>query len=596
MFKSKFFVLALGTMLLGACSNEEFVENGGSGNVGEGTEGYVSLRINLPHEVSSRAESFDDGLKSEYYVNDATLLLFAGNSEAEATFQSAYDLKTIGFADESTSSQITSKATITQQITKPKEEAGANLYAMVVLNDNGLISIGDNGSATFDGTALTGKNLSWLTTTISTKDAAALTSDGFFMTNAPLASTPGGAADPTGATVQTLATVDQSKIFTTAAEAGNAPAAVVFVERAVAKVTVTKSSNLSESNNPNVESYVIQNWCLDNTNTKTYLVRNVSDAATWLGYKNNESSDFRFVGGTVVGVDVNKASWYRTYFAKDPNYDKFVDGDLVTIGGKTFAEAGVKALQLGHENPGYCLENVFNLQNQKEPSTTRVIVAAQLKIQGQDAGADFYTFNDNTSVVYTLDGVIKEVKRIALDWLGRNKGEWLKPAVSEGEYEIGEEALAVTVPSDKGGYIENDITLDITLPAEATMVEGKTEPELEAAMKEEVAKKLTLGYYKGGVSYYPVLVQHFGDSQTPWEYSEDKVANSYPEPNAAENWLGRWGVLRNNWYQINVSGVKNIGLPEVPTVKDRFDDPTDSYMAVEINVLSWALRTQDVEL
>lgn len=51
-----------------------------------------------------------------------------------------------------------------------------------------------------------------------------------------------------------------------------------------------------------------------------------------------------------------------------------------------------------------------------------------------------------------------------------------------------------------------------------------------------------------------------------------------------------------SWYQVNVKSVKNIGSPEVPTVTDRFDDPIDSYMSVEINVLSWAVRTQDVDL
>lgn len=611
----KYFLFAgLSVMMLGACSNDDIEGAGEFGNkVEEGAEGYVSFRINLPQAAPARSESFNDGLASEYNVNDATLLLFAGTSEAEATFQSAYDLKTIGFAEDASSNQITSKATITQKITMPENLGTKSLYAMVVLNDNGLISIAEDGATTFDDTKLSDQKLEWFTNTVSKKTAAAdFTGDGLFMTNAPLASVEGGDTKPENAKIQTLAPVDKSKIKRTAAEAGNDPAAVIYVERAVAKVTVTKATSLSTSGNSNVASYDIKNWILDNTNKKTYIVRNMNGVsnvaeaeaiAKWLGYSNAtlQLADYRFVGSSPVGKDViNENQWYRTYFAVDPNFNQDVTGDnsdLATIGGQTFDEAKVTPLEIGDDKPGYCLENVFDVKYMKEKNTTRVIVAAQLNIKDNtETDGDFYTFNDNTNTIYAKDGVEKEVKRIALNWLEKNKSQWIEPKNPGTEYTIGESNLAVTVPTDKGGYIEKDITIKVTLPDEAQMKDEKTLEQLQDAMEAEVASKLTVGYYKGGISYYPVLVKHFGDTQTPWEYSQDKVGNSYPGENAAQNWLGRYGVLRNNWYQINVTGVKNIGSPEVPTVTDRYDDPTDSYMAVEINVLSWAVRTQDVEL
>ena len=88
------------------------------------------------------------------------------------------------------------------------------------------------------------------------------------------------------------------------------------------------------------------------------------------------------------------------------------------------------------------------------------------------------------------------------------------------------------------------------------------------------------------------MIQHFGDDQTPWTAGSE----SYPTPNRDDNYLGRWGVLRNNWYEINVTGVKSIGSPVVPEVYGTPDDPVQSWISVEINVLSWAKRTQNADL
>ena len=62
--------------------------------------------------------------------------------------------------------------------------------------------------------------------------------------------------------------------------------------------------------------------------------------------------------------------------------------------------------------------------------------------------------------------------------------------------------------------------------------------------------------------------------------------------NQDNNYLGRYGVLRNNWYNIQITGVKGLGFSEVPDVTPDPDDELESYIAVEIKVLSWAKRTQ----
>lgn len=106
------------------------------------------------------------------------------------------------------------------------------------------------------------------------------------------------------------------------------------------------------------------------------------------------------------------------------------------------------------------------------------------------------------------------------------------------------------------------------------------------------AKKVSC--YENGIAYYPVMIKHFGEDLTPW--TDPGTGVSYPTPNEENNWLGRYGVLRNNWYEINVNGISNIGYAEVPEVYNTPDDPVNSYISVDINILSWAKRTQGVDL
>ena len=112
------------------------------------------------------------------------------------------------------------------------------------------------------------------------------------------------------------------------------------------------------------------------------------------------------------------------------------------------------------------------------------------------------------------------------------------------------------------------------------------------------AQALQIECYDQGLAYYPVNIKHFGDDLTPWDAADDAEGNvSYPNTGgkAEANWLGRYGVLRNNWYQLDVTNVTNIGYSDVPVITDP-DDPVARYISVKINILSWALRKQSVEL
>lgn len=214
--------------------------------------------------------------------------------------------------------------------------------------------------------------------------------NGFFMTNAPLYSVPGGTVQPSNGDLSTLTLINAENVYTTAAEAEANPAASVYVERAVAKVTVN-GTNGNLGNNAGM-TYTISGWTFDVTNKKTYLVRNMTDANTWWNY--NVAGDYRFVGSAAVGPNL-----YRTYWGVDPNYSSYIAGDFNIFAGQTPADL----------NPvngnGYCLENTFDVDNQNQNQTTRVIVAATL-----NAGNTFYIVNNNKGAIYNEEQAKNEIK------------------------------------------------------------------------------------------------------------------------------------------------------------------------------------------
>ena len=148
-----------------------------------------------------------------------------------------------------------------------------------------------------------------------------------------------------------------------------------------------------------------------------------------------------------------------------------------------------------------------------------------------------------------------------------------------------------------GGYL-TVLAITVKEGSESDFTEGNVPTELvnNSAIVSAISNSLNIAYYKGGVSYYPVMIKHFGDGETPWAANPGQT-ESYPAgANRDQNYLGRYGVLRNNSYQITVNNVVEIGYPEVPTYPGSYDDPVESWIGVTINMLPWVVRSQDVSL
>lgn len=563
--------------MLGACSNEFDEAGNGQGiDWNANGKGYVNLAIQLPTQPNTRAnDNFDDGTPAEYEVNNATLILFVkGQSDDDYKVNSAYNMN-LNFSPEgSTTDNITTTAKITQEI----NSVSGDIKALVVLNNNGLFSIAEGGILNVNGAPATGKSLSELNDAVKTAIGTDYSwhDDGLLMSNAIMADAQGGTVDPTSANVvEPLVTIDGSKIYKTKAEADANPAATIYVERAEAKVTVNNSANGSVTNGSGL-TYTIDGWALDNTNQTNKLVRDVTDFATWKTYKATRSTDYRFIGGTAIASGL-----YRVYWGDDYNYGTTGVGGLTTVGGE---HATLPTVKLANgEDVDYCFENTTDLAMMLEQNLTRVIVKATF-----NSGTEFYTVDGNRDEIWQVADVKKEVAARLLTDVEFNA--WAKDNV------------------DQGKTLSSDTDFDVTFSTEAagkrtvaTIVLNESgKGKLKADAAEYPANAATLAndhialeYYANGDAYYPVYIRHFDETQTPWDvtYETNSIYG-----NKSDEYLGRYGVLRNNWYEINITSIKSLGDPNVTEVTPELVDKKESYISVEINVLSWAKRSQNVDL
>ena len=594
MKKTKLFALAFAALALGACSNDDIVEQQGGGSTTTTVDaGYVNLAINLPSQPATRAAAndvFDDGLESEYDVNNAMILVFedgTATSESDYKFIKAYDMSNLK-PWEPVGGNVTVTANMVQEV-PAKSNEDYNRYALVVLNNNGIISINSaDGSVTYNNTKITkyGDLLA-----ASTMDESKMRTNGFFMTNAPIADK-AWESTTSDLKVNTLVNIENS-IATTEAEALEKPMAEVYVERGLAKVTLASNTNVEKTITDGTyknDKVTITAWGLSVTNKTSKAVRDVTGWEAWAKLSQNNSNGF-------FGTAANP---YRVYWGVDGNYD---DATITAANNSTYFnilnknDNEVTSNKFGSENPLYCLENTFDIKNQKKNQTTKIIFKAKYTPDGSLADPDgtFYLLG-TSSDIYNTALVNEKINQYLMKECGKTIGVF-DPAATANN-------VVITMPNTGGNYTMADVTVKYTWykigdkyvekstydASQETAGVGKT-TGTATLTAEELAKIGghigTIAYHKEGVSYYEARIQHFGDTYCPWVSGD----NTYDEVD-----LGRWGVLRNNWYELSVTKVSGPGSAEIIPDTDEWDDVDKYYISVKVNVLAWAKRTQSVEL
>ena len=617
MKKVKYLAMLLAAGMFAACSDN--LEDTGAGNAGgttpQGETGYVNISLNLPTTsgANTRAnDDFEDGLAAEYNVNSAIIALFYGADEESAICQRAFQLTKNDFQMSGTATDnITSYyASGVRMINAPT--AGQNVYALAILNaaatdysidDSKKQNGEDDGTAVLsttlkvNGVSFSGK-LSEIQVSKDYAASIASTADkgSFLMTNAPIASATSFKKDdvPADFKVTTLApiTVYNDKDIA----AGSAPANPIYVERAVAKTTVKVNSADREleieSEVPAYDGATVtfDGWKLQNTNKKYYTVRKVKDATfadweDWKGYFNEG----------ITGVTTNEinrffgetANPYRTYWGIDPNYSLISDGDLATnfniytntnepaqwnsVGNNTITEYNGLFVE-------YCAENTTIAKAMQDNNLTGVLLKATFTPEGATDGDDFFMLN-NFSAIYSNE-----------DFLAVATGAL---AGSAHDLTEGQTLVRNTSATPAKGSTITDIQgvknlIQISASGSTSALSDDQATTILTAMGNNIK------YYQGGVTYYyATLIEHFGDAQAP--IASDLSISDLDKYDEGKH-LGRWGVVRNNWYELNITSVSGPGEPDIPEIPEEPADKTSSYINCQINVLSWATRQQNVDL
>lgn len=565
--KNLFGMAVMATALVACSSNDDLTSNGHEGN--QTGEAYASFRINLPTTNGTRVAgdpTFDGGDKNEYAVKDAALLLFQKEG-SDFKFKEVVDL---GNMEPWTASKpgggITTTAKLTAKITTAEVGANKGYYALIVLNNN----------------SETAKKITYPTVgqtyaDWSQHEANATANylkydNGFFMANAPKYVANG--------TPETL--VEIKNIYASKQQAENSTATTVYVERGLAKVSLASTSakhvDIKDGNYAG-DKVDIEGWTLDVTNTKTYPVHVTEGlwADTWKTTATTAATN----GASMDRFHDTKltSEFPRVYWGLDPNYStNFAD---VTACEKEFKMATKENFKTGEEakKAQYCLENTFDINHMVQGQTTRVLFSAKYTPDGFTAGETFYKFGNSPKLWHEAD-VVAQIKAKAQEVLG----------------EADANKVTVTLAAEGNDMTKSGVRLvaaaNITYGTTALKTEQVDQINAKLGFKKATSTDAAVGLstYESGVSYYVARVKHFNEL-TPWAPGNDTYAGN----NA--NWLGRYGVLRNNWYELSVSSVSGPGYPDVPKVNPTDpDDVNDQYINVEVKILDWAKRSQSIDL
>lgn len=573
--KNLFGMAVMATALVACSSNDDLASNGHEGN--QTGEAYAKFTIQLPTVSGTRAvdpktgTEFNGGTAAEYEVKNGTIIIFDNSGK----FVEKAELGTMNpWTADTDDNGVTTAAAVTVQL--HKVEVGTSYKALVLLNNNSettpKVTLPTDGDTYADWSAKAGK----------ANATEYVKTDGIFMANAPMY---------TGTTTEPTTLVDIKKVYASREQAQANSATVVYVERGLAKVTMkdfnSSGYTIADGNTYAGDKVEIKNWKLDVTNKSTFPVHQIGTLST----------DYHGIWGNDRFYDGTNSTFKRVYWGIDPNYsdNTLFEGTTTPAPAKTAlkncqdnfnmitnAQVDGKA---GDANPQYCLENTFNLANMKQGQTTRVVFKAVYTPKTFNTGDTFYKVANNTAVWHE-DALKQQILTLALQAMK------ITDPTEQAMYKV-DLAKGSNISGKAGQHLikEANITYLGTTPTDSKVTPAIVNTVNEKlGLKEEGGKIITgISTYLNGEAYYIARIKHFNEL-TPWT-----AGTAYGTDNAT--FLGRYGVLRNNWYELSVKSISNLGYPEVPEVKPETpDDENDKYINVEVKILDWAKRSQSIEL
>lgn len=347
---------------------------------------------------------------------------------------------------------------------------------------------------------------------------------------------------------------------------------VVFVERAVAKTTVSisatpategadyykLSSEIKTPTGTDTHNFAIKfdAWSLNATNKRFGSVKQIETTYdfnwTWYNTDNGRSywaTDANYASGT---YPTNSTAWDTdnrsllssldlNYYSLNQTKNDFSKGENVY--------------------PEYCFENTYNAETAAS-AELRMSATTMVLLKAHYCNADGTKYEGD---IYRLDGMIYTEAQLKALFKS-----YIETALSETI-----DAADIQLIYSAENYKDRaDVMTTIKYVGSKTMPEGWNKDNLN----KNLIGSSVLYIYRDGVCYYTAPIQHFSNREV--------------------GKLGKYGVVRNHWYSVDVTGIKSFGHPADPNKPIIPEDITETHFAIDltIKVLSWAKHSQGVNV
>ena len=376
---------------------------------------------------------------------------------------------------------------------------------------------------------------------------------------------------------------------TEAEAASTADVVVAYVERIAAKVTLSVDETamtattvggnkiykigafeIDNATGTTKDLYIkIHGWGLNGTTKDSYSFKNIDDswttATTSLGFTWNEPTNFRSYWAESTNYGDATCKYPRTYNNDNTSsltvYNAASANMPLSYTNYTACTAALGENAYCHENT-----NTFAILDANNFNTTATCVL--LTAQVVDAtGADQTLFLYENKY-WTEDG-----------YKNRVLAKYISDVYTDATATTAVTKDNLVINDDNDGLVH--LTFDATKTYYKSTNTAYTANEVEALLTRAMTEAVG---YNDGMMYYSIPIEHLRNSGT-------FAANSYAEAD--------YGVVRNHWYNLTVSKIANLGhgvwTPGETIVPDD-NDTKKYYVAAKINILSWKVVKQSVEL
>lgn len=281
------------------------------------------------------------------------------------------------------------------------------------------------------------------------------------------------------------------------------------------------------------------------------------------GFKLNTTNKVFYLYADLVDYIVpagNTAAKYR----QDPNFSYTAASYAEDFNWVRNPDAYTDWKVAGSEE--YCFENTMSADAQNYNNTTKMLIKAKFAPKGVTLGDSWFRMNGIVYTLVQLQEIYNDTNTAATTKAYMDEFYTAMKTANPAMTATGFASLTIAELDavSNGGYVASKIkTAD---------------------------KSYLIEYFQKSVCYYDVNLKH--DNRV-----EAKL-------------LGRWGVVRNNAYTLNITKISQPGKPYIPDPTDPditdpenpdpdkpdLNDETSAYISVEITVNPWTAWTQETEL